>query len=1374
MLPAIKPLIISSGTDFGMTNPFSSPALPKATSIAGRLLLLIGLLLAVVVHGQPARSLSFEGAQWIWLTEPPTLPLNDFRSGSVFFRNSIALPEKDQIESADLIITADNLFTLFINGKPAGQSEVDNSAWMKPKHINVTDLLLPGRNLLAIEAINTIPGPAGLVVKFDVSLKDGRAFTLVSDASWKCSGKEVPDWNLPQFNDSPWVAPRVLGNFGMAPWNKVAAVRQTPGGKDDPAQSQQAMRELKAALRGLEERVPPADYAWPDAVAFVGNDCSLYRPSGGTASSYDSLTVTTFNPHHTRAYPEHDLPSPVKVGRTLFLLQPARPGTTPRPLVEAGNGAIGTPTASFDGSSIFFSMARDNDPFYHIYRVPTAGGPAVQLTRGPFHDIDPAELPNGQIVFTSTRIGYFEEYHNPPARSLFTMRADGGEIRPLTHTFIFDNEPRVMADGRILFIRSDNFFDRGKVETLLHAIHPDGTEGYTEFGLDIGPDYGSRLRAFNCGSPAPMPDGRVAFVTGSTIVIGAPGSAARDQQVVRLEAGDVAALPDNRLLCTLPRKQPFETTVRGKKRVVQDYSYEKIAILDPQSKTPDLVVLFDSPGSPLHSPVAVVARPRPPLLAEKVNRENAFNLKGTGVLFCQNARFTKNTTAGWPHVRAMRVLAGKGLTMRSSHSYIVHAGSEVVELGTVPLAPDGSFAVEVPADTAIAFQAVDAEGRSELNEMSWIFVRPGETRGCVGCHQPRQASPPCQVAPLQAAATAPLRLLGQGNPHRFRGNNAAVTGEMELQFDRYREVASLNRHADAVDALATGAAEVRQLIAQLSQPDPGVRLSSAQRLALCRDAAAASALAVCLNDSSRELRVAAGLALATCGTRESIAPLLGLAEDPDPMAAQAAAIALENLTGHALTFSAYMDPPRRHAQVKAWRDWFADCSWDQIEQELVGRLASPDRDVVRRAAVALGHTGGDRSRVALRKYVDRERQNNPLVEWRKNHGNRGDGARFNSLSPVNPRTLQAATRALGYLRDTGAVSLLSETLRQQRDPETANLFLAEAAVEALGRLETPESWAALLGAFAELKDYPTHTLWYGDHPALMACHAAPVHYLITEALDRAGAPGCESIVPHLIRSVPTDFDRGLFLENDDCETLVGRVIRRAGAEVAVVETCLAILGDPQAATNAAIHQALLAVHGAWGGTPTPRIRAAHILSLVCRDTRFEPRIRALFTRFSNQTNTISRVFDTGIPVVNALPEKNWCAFYLARALGNLGNRQSVTALLAALKTSQAEAASGRPDPTGPGVLFLQNDLTPCWRAATAWALGRIRDERATPVLLGLVKDMENALDTRHAAVRALQTINDPAAQTSLAELAIDYPEVSVRKALLKTALPGRP
>lgn len=227
----------------------------------------------------------------------------------------------------------------------------------------------------------------------------------------------------------------------------------------------------------------------------------------------------------------------------------------------------------------------------------------------------------------------------------------------------------------------------------------------------------------------------------------------------------------------------------------------------------------------------------------------------TGVFVCQDARFTKNTTAGWPHVRAIRVLAGKGLTLRSSHSYIVHAGSEVTELGTVPLAADGSFAVEVPADTPIAFQAVDGEGRSELNEMSWIFVRPGETRGCVGCHQPRQTAPPVPLKGVQALQSQPLRLLGQGNPHRFRGNNAAVTGLMELQFDRYREVAGINRHSETADPLATGNQEVTTLISQLEKPAPHLRVSAAQRLAIFRQRSAAAPLARCLRDEQREVRV---------------------------------------------------------------------------------------------------------------------------------------------------------------------------------------------------------------------------------------------------------------------------------------------------------------------------------------------------------------------------------------------------------------------------------------------------------------------------------------------------------------------------------------
>ena len=82
----------------------------------------------------------------------------------------------------------------------------------------------------------------------------------------------------------------------------------------------------------------------------MGEDCSLYRPHAGTGSSYDSLTVTIFNPRKSRAFPEHDLPAPMKVGRKLFVLKPARPDGKPQVLLDAGKGAIGSPSAKRLGS----------------------------------------------------------------------------------------------------------------------------------------------------------------------------------------------------------------------------------------------------------------------------------------------------------------------------------------------------------------------------------------------------------------------------------------------------------------------------------------------------------------------------------------------------------------------------------------------------------------------------------------------------------------------------------------------------------------------------------------------------------------------------------------------------------------------------------------------------------------------------------------------------------------------------------------------------------------------------------------------------------------------------------------------------------------
>ena len=83
------------------------------------------------------------------------------------------------------------------------------------------------------------------------------------------------------------------------------------------------------------------------------------------------------------------------------------------------------------------------------------------------------------------------------------------------------------------------------------------------------------------------------------------------------------------------------------------------------------------------------------------------------------------------------------------------------------------------------------------------------------------------------------------------------------------------------------------------------------------------ALADCLEDPSREVRVAAALALGLCGTRQSAPSLLEALSDEDPLVSHAAAVALENLTGYAEPFDAFDRGEERELQAEDWRRWFS-------------------------------------------------------------------------------------------------------------------------------------------------------------------------------------------------------------------------------------------------------------------------------------------------------------------------------------------------------------------------------------------------------------------------------------------------------------------
>ena len=106
-------------------------------------------------------------------------------------------------------------------------------------------------------------------------------------------------------------------------------------------------------------------------------------------------------------------------------------------------------------------------------------------------------------------------------------------------------------------------------------------------------------------------------------------------------------------------------------------------------------------------------------------------------------------------VKYVRVLEG----IQMGQSINANGAFRTRLLATVPLREDGSFYVEVPADTPVRFELLDLDGRMLVHETEFNSVRGGETKGCAGCHESRKQTAP-NSRPL-AMGEAPVQALRQ-------------------------------------------------------------------------------------------------------------------------------------------------------------------------------------------------------------------------------------------------------------------------------------------------------------------------------------------------------------------------------------------------------------------------------------------------------------------------------------------------------------------------------------------------------------------------------------------------------------------------------------
>ncbi|MEY2724583.1 MAG: hypothetical protein RLZZ458_450 [Planctomycetota bacterium] len=121
-------------------------------------------------------------AKWIWGTSAANAAVP--ASGeAISLKKSFQLPKG--VASAAALITCDNSFILFVNGREVERSD----AWEQPRVINLRQQLKSGENTLLAVAANggSGPNPAGFYLDLRARLESDEQITVVSDESWEFS-----------------------------------------------------------------------------------------------------------------------------------------------------------------------------------------------------------------------------------------------------------------------------------------------------------------------------------------------------------------------------------------------------------------------------------------------------------------------------------------------------------------------------------------------------------------------------------------------------------------------------------------------------------------------------------------------------------------------------------------------------------------------------------------------------------------------------------------------------------------------------------------------------------------------------------------------------------------------------------------------------------------------------------------------------------------------------------------------------------------------------------------------------------------------------------------------------------------------------------
>ena len=368
--------------------------------------------------------------------------------------------------------------------------------------------------------------------------------------------------------------------------------------------------------------------------------------------------------------------------------------------------AAADPQVSFDASKVLFSAQSQPTARWQIWEMRADGSAKRQVTRLESDCLRPGYLAKEEFVFTVvTAEG------GRSVSQVYVAQIDGTEAHPITFGPGNFQVETVLKDGRILVSAASPLVSGTEASGELYVMRHDGT-GLASFRCEHRQP---ALRA----QAAELADGSIVFVKNS------PTRATVGGELAMIRRGAL----HNSSLSPLAAASWSPRPLEANKLIVARSNA-------PTGKPKFDLYAFDAAsgkfGEPIYRDPKLSSVQATPVAAHPVPRWYWSTLNPqakAGYFVCLDARQSADEADGRIATPLARVRV------------LILEGNQERSLGEATVEADGSFYIAVPPDQPVRFELLDASGRVIRAQRSWIWSRPGEERGCVGCHEDKSVAP---------------------------------------------------------------------------------------------------------------------------------------------------------------------------------------------------------------------------------------------------------------------------------------------------------------------------------------------------------------------------------------------------------------------------------------------------------------------------------------------------------------------------------------------------------------------------------------------------------------------------------------------------------